>query len=68
MKKRKEIVYRCGLCNKTAEYTEGKKAPICCGKKMIPEPLQQCTTTSHPEMVRNSDENEPCNDGRGKEY
>ncbi len=64
----KEIIYRCTLCNKTAEYTEGKKAPVCCGEEMIAEPLPHCTSTSHPEMARNSDEDEPCNDGRGKEF
>ena len=27
--------------------------------------LDQCTSTSHPEMARNTDADEPCDDNRG---
>mgnify|MGYP000448165604 CR=1 FL=1 len=67
MKKKEQLIYRCALCNKTAEFTESKDAPICCDEKMIPEPLPQCTSTTHPEMVRNTDDDEPCDDGTGKQ-
>jgi hypothetical protein len=65
--KENEKIYRCALCNRTSEYQEGKDAPVCCNEKMIPEPLPQCTSAAHPEMARNTDEDEPCNDGTGKE-
>jgi hypothetical protein len=58
--------YRCTLCNKTMEAPEDEKAPSCCGKVMVMEPLPQCTNADHPEMVRNTNPDMPCNDNRGK--
>lgn len=65
---KEQMIYRCAKCDKTAEYGEGEDAPVCCEEKMIPEPLPQCTSAAHPEMARNSDEDEPCDDGRGREF
>jgi hypothetical protein len=65
---KEQMIYRCVSCNKTVEYKEGEDAPVCCKEKMIPEPLPQCTSAPNPEMARNSDEDEACNDGRGKEF
>ncbi|TAL37128.1 MAG: hypothetical protein EPN93_06810 [Spirochaetes bacterium] len=60
-------VYRCRNCDKTVEAVEGSEAPTCCEKQMVMEPLEQCTSAEHPEMARNADDNEPCDDNRGKE-
>lgn len=65
MKKKKEIIYRCHRCDTTAEYIEGKDAPICCDERMVPEPLPQCTSAANPEMARTNDRDEPCDDNRG---
>lgn len=58
-------VYRCFSCSAIKEYSEGETIPICCDKPMVLETLPQCTTTAHPEMARNSDADDPCDDGRG---
>ncbi len=60
-------VYRCSACNAQKEYKENESVPICCDKPMIVQTLPQCTTTTHPEMARNYDEDQPCDDGRGKQ-
>lgn len=63
-----KYTYRCGNCGKTEEISGDKPAPKCCEKIMVRDPLEQCTVAEHPEMVRNADENEPCDDGRGKQF
>lgn len=60
-----KINYRCGNCGRTEEIPADKPAPECCGEIMKKFPLDKCTTADHPEMVRNSDDSEPCDDGRG---
>ncbi|HNX24961.1 MAG TPA: hypothetical protein PKG60_13020 [Spirochaetota bacterium] len=60
--------YRCSKCGRTDVRGEDKPAPVCCEEVMVKDPLPQCTTADHPEMVRNTDEGEPCDDGRGKEH
>ncbi len=56
------VTYHCTLCDKRVEVAEGEKIPMCCDREM--EPLPFCTTVqSNPEMVRNYDENEPCDPG-----
>jgi hypothetical protein len=60
-----EHVYRCFSCSAIKEYKEGEAVPICCDKPMVLEKLPQCTTAPNPEMARNSDPDEPCDDGRG---
>jgi len=62
-----KYTYRCSKCGKTKEASDDKPAPVCCEKFMVKDPLQQCTVADHPEMVRNSDESDACDDGRGKE-
>lgn len=59
-----EYRYRCFSCSKIREYREGEPVPICCDGPMEVEPLPPCTTAAHPEMARNVDEDEPCDDGR----
>ncbi len=61
------FIYRCSVCGKTQDIKDGKNAPLCCEKIMVKLPLDQCTVPDHPEMVRNYDEGEPCDDNRGKE-
>jgi DNA-directed RNA polymerase subunit RPC12/RpoP len=63
----KKYIYRCTSCGSSEEITEGKTAPSCCKKIMVKDPLDKCTIAEHPEMVRNNDDSEPCDDGRGKE-
>ncbi|HOD14154.1 MAG TPA: hypothetical protein PK307_09475 [Spirochaetota bacterium] len=63
----KQYIYRCFTCSSTKEYREGENAPICCDMAMTRESLPQCTSASHPEMARNADNDEPCDDGRGKQ-
>ncbi len=63
-----KYTYKCSTCGKTADELENKQAPVCCEKIMIKDPLSQCTIPDHPEMVRNTDDSEPCDDGRGKEF
>jgi hypothetical protein len=73
MKRRYEVqvmseiqqAYRCSSCSATREYKEGEPVPVCCEKQMSLEALPICATTSHPEMARNTDSDEPCDDGRG---
>ena len=62
-----KYIFRCSSCDSKVEILEGEPIPTCCKKIMIKDPLDQCTTTEHPEMVRNYDDNDPCDDGRGKE-
>jgi len=56
--------YYCEECEGTVEATAGGEVPECCGRPMKAGPLPPCTTAPHPEMARNYDEDEPCDDGR----
>jgi len=56
-----EKTYVCTVCKKQETVKDGDPVPFCCGKTM--EPLPFCTTAPHPEMARNYDEDEPCDDG-----
>lgn len=56
-----EATYFCSVCKKEARVKKGRPIPLCCGKEM--EPLPFCTTAPHPEMARNYDADEPCDDG-----
>jgi hypothetical protein len=62
-----KYIYRCFKCFSTIEYREGESAPICCDMAMKREPLPQCTSAPNPEMARNTDSDEPCDDGSGKQ-
>jgi len=56
-----EVRYYCAVCKKETSVKEGQPIPLCCGKEMGPLPF--CTTAPHPEMARNYDADEPCDDG-----
>jgi len=56
--------YRCKECDKTIVIDERDDIPVCCSRKMEVE-LPQCTAV-HPEMARNTEDDEPCDDGRGQ--
>ena len=60
-----EYRYRCFSCSKIKEYAEGEPVPICCDGPMTVEPLPPCTSAPPPEMARNVDDDEPCNEVRG---
>jgi hypothetical protein len=56
-----DVTYTCFMCGNEVKVEKGKPAPLCCMKDM--EPLPFCTTAPNPEMARNNDADEPCNDG-----
>jgi hypothetical protein len=56
-----EVRYYCSVCKSETPVKKGQPIPLCCGKEM--EPLPFCTTAPHPEMARNYDADEPCDDG-----
>jgi hypothetical protein len=62
-----KYTYKCSKCGRTEEGSIDKPEPICCKIVMIKDHLGQCTIADHPEMTRNNDESEPCDDGRGKQ-
>ncbi|HOW84964.1 MAG TPA: hypothetical protein P5119_06370 [Candidatus Aminicenantes bacterium] len=55
------LVYACAVCGHRVTVGKGEPIPLCCRKEM--EPLPFCTTAPHPEMARNADEDEPCDNG-----
>jgi len=59
-----EANYYCSVCGKKASVKKGKAVPLCCHKEM--EPLPYCTEAPNPEMARNYDPEEPCDDGTGR--
>jgi hypothetical protein len=61
--KMSDVVYGCKSCGKEVTVPVGKPAPACCGLPMEPEPLPFCTSAPDPEMARNYDADEPCDDG-----
>jgi hypothetical protein len=56
-----EVTYYCSVCQKQTSVKKGRPIPLCCGKEM--EPLPFCTTAPNPEMARNYNADEPCDDG-----
>lgn len=56
-----EVTYICSVCAKETKVEKGKPVPLCCHKEM--EPLPFCTTAPNPEMARNYEADEPCDDG-----
>ena len=62
-----KYMYTCSICGTKKSLSGDKPLPVCCDKVMLKDPLDQCTIPDHPEMVRNTDTGEPCDDGRGKE-
>lgn len=59
-----EVTYYCSVCQKQTSVKKGRPAPFCCHKEM--EPLPFCTQAPNPEMARNYDADEPCDDGTGR--
>jgi hypothetical protein len=55
------LTYECGECHTQITLKKGEPIPVCCKKEM--EPLPFCTKAPDPEMARNYEEDEPCNDG-----
>ena len=58
-----EVTYYCSVCGKETSVKKGKPVPLCCKKDM--GPLPYCTSAPNPEMARNEDAGEPCDDGTG---
>ena len=59
--------YYCEICKNTGYVTSPHDIPVCCDQPMNELPREQCTDV-HPEMARNDDASEPCDDGRGQTY
>ena len=61
----KKYTFKCVVCSKTQDFSDEKGSHLCCDKVMAQNPLTPCTTAEHPEMVRNEDSSDACDDGRG---
>ena len=57
------VTYKCGACGREVAVAKTQPVPRCCGKDMTVEPLPYCTAAPNPEMARNYDADEPCDDG-----
>lgn len=55
--------YECTVCHKRVEKIGD--TVFCCGKPMKKMEIPKCTSAPHAEMARTTDEDEPCDDGRG---
>lgn len=56
-----EKTYKCRECGSEKTVEEKAGEPECCGEKM--ELKEVCREAPHPEMARNYEKNEPCDDG-----
>lgn len=56
--------YYCMECDKTIVIDDKDEIPVCCNQEMQIA-LPGCTAV-HPEMARNTENDEPCDDGRGQ--
>ncbi len=56
-----EVTYVCSVCHRQVAVPKGRRVPLCCHKEM--EPLPFCTSVPNPEMVRDHEGDEPCDDG-----
>jgi len=54
------VTYKCSVCGHEVTVGRDQPIPLCCHKEM--EPLPFCMTQPHPEMARNDDASEPCDD------
>lgn len=59
----KDKIYSCRKCDRQVTLPASEAMPICCGEKM--SPLPYCTSAPNPEMARNYEAQEPCDDGTG---
>jgi|GEM_PF-509905 len=55
------VTYKCSVCGAEVRVPKGAAIPLCCNKEM--EPLPFCMAQPHPEMARNSYDDQPCDDG-----
>jgi DNA-directed RNA polymerase subunit RPC12/RpoP len=55
--------YHCSECDRNIAIDQKDEIPVCCNRKM--HALVACTAV-HPEMARNTEDDEPCDDGRGQ--
>ncbi len=58
-----DVTYKCAACSREVAVAKTQPAPRCCGQEMKQEPLPFCTTAPNPEMARNYEADEPCDDG-----
>jgi hypothetical protein len=63
--KKEKVTYKCETCGDTVVREEGGAAPECCNSAMKAMPLDPCTNAAHPEMARNDEIEDACDDGRG---
>jgi len=59
----KDKLYSCRQCDRQVALPPDKAVPICCGEPM--SPLPYCTSAPNPEMARNYEAEEPCDDATG---
>lgn len=52
-------------CKKCRKRKSAKTAPDCCGKKMVPVPIEACSTAFSAENSRPMSSEEPCDNSRG---
>jgi hypothetical protein len=58
--------YECAECKNQLVVKVGSPRPECCGKAMIPIPLEMCTSApADAEHARPMDDEELCDDSRG---
>ena len=60
-----EQTYKCEKCGKTIKKTNGEK-PKCCNQLMKKIPRDICIQPAHAEHTRPMDEEDACDDFRGK--
>lgn len=63
--KDQKVMYTCAKCGKQVEKSK-HDIPECCGQKMQMDKLKPCTHAMHAEMVRNTDDDGPCDEARGE--
>jgi len=59
----KNTTYACSKCDRRVTLPASEAVPVCCGLRM--EPLPYCTSAPNPEMARNYEAQDPCDDGTG---
>ena len=55
------VTYTCSVCGHQVKVEKDQPIPMCCGKAM--DPMPYCTSAPNPEMARNYDDDEPCDNG-----
>ena len=57
-----KVEYTCWKCDTKKKVPEGAQKPFCCGKVMKATPMV-CTKAASAEYARESDDDEPCEEG-----